>query len=174
MHTKTLLTNVVGIASIATTFLLATAAHAVLPAVELTPVNNATPTTAQIGQLRSAVTAAVVGADGSLIPVTPQTRLASGNVVEYHGYIINNSPERVKNMKVTIAIPANMELVSKPSPEPVYGSNNGIQYAYMPIKVSVGGMVQDAPLSYYKSLRWDIAGLGLNEVAEVKYQVRVK
>lgn len=124
--------------------------------------------------LQTKITASLVGADGTLIPVTPQTKLATGNIIEYHGYITNNSPERVRTMKVTMPIPANMELVSKPSPEPVYGSNNGVQFNYMPTKISVGGVIQDAPMSYYKSVRWDIPGLGLNEVAEVKYQVRVK
>lgn len=124
--------------------------------------------------LQTKITASLVGADGTLIPVTPQTKLATGNIVEYHGYITNTSPERVRTMKVTMPIPANMELVGKPSPEPVYGSNNGVQFNYMPTKISIGGVIQDAPMSYYKSVRWDIAGLGLNEVAEVKYQVRVK
>lgn len=155
----------------ASTLSSATPATGVAPMTVSTPATNNANNAALI---QTKITAALVGLDDTLVPVTPQTKLATGNVVEYHAYIINNSPERIRNMKVTMPIPANMELVTKPSPEPVYGSNDGMQFNYMPIKLNTGGVVQEAPMSYYKFVRWDIAGLGLNEVAEVKYRVRVK
>lgn len=186
------LSNTTLFASIAG-ILLIHQANAVLPAIELdqTQIGSMaiplTPTLVPSGasavmpvstnsssQLQTKITVALVGIDDSLLPITPQTQLASGNVIEYHGYIINNSPERMRTMKVTMPIPANTKLVAKPSPEPVYGSNDGVQFNYMPIKLNIGGVIQEAPMSYYKFVRWDIEGLGLNEVAEVKYRVRVK
>lgn len=130
--------------------------------------------------LTSRVLVSVVGRDASgqeaLSPVTPQTRLASGNVLEYRGYITNQSGERVRNMKVTFDIPENMELISQADLEPnrAYGSIDGVKFQYMPLKMNVGGVLQDIPLSKYRAVQWDVPGLGLNEVAMVKYRLRVK
>ena len=92
------------------------AAMAVLPTVALDPVDNnqAAPISAPAaGQVQTRILASVVGQDPQgqevLSPVNAQTRLASGNVVEYRGYLTNNSPDRIRNMKVTMNIPANME-----------------------------------------------------------------
>lgn len=130
--------------------------------------------------LISRVLASVVGRDATgqeaLSPITPQTQVASGNVLEYHGYITNQGSERVRNMKVTFDIPANMELISQADLEPARarGSVDGVNFQYMPLKMNVGGVLQDVPMSQYRAVQWEIPGLGLNEVAMVKYRLRVK
>lgn len=173
---------------VATLGCLSQAAVAVLPSVELDKTATTTaiplsPITASAGsnasQIQTRLTAGIVSVDAqgkeTLAPLTAQTQLTSGNVVEYHGYVINGSPDRVRKMKVTFAIPANMELVAgSVAPEPVYGSNDGQTFNYMPIKANINGVLQNMPMSYYKTLQWDVAGLGLNEVAEVKYRAKVK
>ena len=79
-------------------------------------------------------------------------------------------------MKVTMNIPANMELLSTTDvmPERAYGSTDGNSFHYMPLKANMGGSMQNLPMSYYKAVQWDITGLGLNEVAMVKYRLKVK
>lgn len=111
-----------------------------------------------------------------LSPVNAQTRLASGNIVEYRGYLTNNSPDRIRNMKVTMNIPANMELVSTSDVEPTraFGSMDGANFQYMPLKTNMNGVRQNLPMAYYKAIQWDVPGLGLNEVAMVKYRLKVK
>lgn len=146
--------------------------------VVLTTNNATTPTTSNQVQQRLLASVVARGADGAevLSPITASTRLNSGNVIEYHGYIINQSPERVRNLKVTFDLPANTELtgLSDLSPSRAYGSIDGKNFQYMPLKANIGGIVQEIPMSSYKAVQWDVAGLGLNEVAEVKYRVRIK
>lgn len=146
--------------------------------VVLTTNNATTPTTSNQVQQRLLASVVARGADGAevLSPITASTRLNSGNVIEYHGYIINQSPERVRNLKVTFDLPANTELtgLADLSPSRAYGSIDGKNFQYMPLKANIGGIVQEIPMSSYKAVQWDVAGLGLNEVAEVKYRVRIK
>ncbi|MFW2178302.1 MULTISPECIES: hypothetical protein [unclassified Moraxella] len=175
-----------------TSMLATTTTFAVLPTVTLDPnASNPFPiqTTSTNGSINPIVNARpqldnqlfgyIVGTDAqgqeSFIPVTAQTNVSAGNVIEYRGYITNNSPDRVRSMKVTYAIPANTELLStQVSPERAYGSADGQNFQYMPLKTNASGTLQNLPMAYYKAVRWDIQGLGLNEVAEVKYRVRVK
>ena len=158
-------------------------AMAVLPTVALDPVDNnqAAPISAPAaGQVQTRILASVVGQDPQgqevLSPVNAQTRLASGNVVEYRGYLTNNSADRIRNMKVTMNIPANMELVSTSDVEPTraFGSMDGANFQYMPLKTNMNGVLQNLPMAYYKAIQWDVPGLGLNEVAMVKYRLKVK
>lgn len=140
----------------------------------------ATSANASTSQVQKRLLASVVGRDttGSevLSPVTASTQLTAGNIIEYHGYIINRSPDRVRNLKVTFDLPANTELtgLADMSPSRAYGSIDGRNFQYMPLKANIGGVVQEIPMSSYKAIQWDVAGLGLDEVAEVKYRVRVK
>lgn len=150
-----------------------------MPASQATAVTSvaAVPT---LTQLQRRLYAMVVTRDAMgqemLVPVNNQTPVTRGTVLEYRGYVINQSPERVRNMKVNFGLPANTELtsISDMSPSRAMGSLDGVNFQYLPLKTNIGGVLQDLPLSYYKALRWNIEGLGLNEVAEIKYRVRVK
>ena len=133
-----------------------------------------------ISQIQRRLLASIVARNASgqevLVPVNAQTPITRGMILEYHGYIINHSKERVRNMKVSFDLPKNTELtaMSDMSPARAMGSMDGMNFQYMPLKSNVGGVLQDLPMSYYKAVRWNIEGLGLNEVAEVKYRVVVK
>lgn len=162
-----------------------TAAQPVLVSPQLTNLitgNQSVPraAVADNSALTNRVLVSVVGRDASgqeaLSPITPQTQLTRGNVLEYRGYITNQGSERVRNMKVTFDIPANMELINQADLEPAraYGSVDGVNFQYMPLKMNVGGVLQDVPMSQYRAVQWEIPGLGLNEVAMVKYRLRVK
>lgn len=145
---------------------------------------NAQPILAQPSQsqtqLQTKLTASVVAINPQggeiLAPITSQTQLSRGSIIEYHGYIINNAAERLKTLKANFDIPNGTELqsINSISPQPVYASNDSQRFNYLPIKSNVAGVLQEVPLSYYKTLQWDIVGLGLNEVAEVKYRVVIK
>lgn len=144
------------------------------------PITSPTFISQNQNQIQTKLTASIIAVNPQggemLAPITSQVKLPKGSVIEYHGYIINNTPERVKTLKATFDIPAGTELqsITSVAPQPAYGSNDSMRFNYMPIKSSVNGILQEVPMSYYKALQWDIAGLGLNEVAEVKYRVVVK
>lgn len=161
---------------------VSTQALAVMPVSGMATTDmNANPVqTAQNAQLETRILASALSTDAQgqqvLSPITAQTKLTSGNVIEYHGYITNKGAERIRNVTVTLDIPANTELLSLEglSPTRAKGSADGVKFQAMPLKTNINGVLQDLPMQYYKAVQWDIAGLGLNEVATVKYRVRVK
>lgn len=128
--------------------------------------------------IHTEVTAALVSLDANgqevLAPITAQTQLQSGNVIEYQGYFTNSNSERVRKMTVTMTIPEQMVLIGEVAPEFAYGSADGDRFSRMPLRGRVDGQLQEIPLEYYKALRWDLQGIGLNDAVMVKYRARVK
>ena len=128
--------------------------------------------------VNSKITASLisVGANGQevLVPVNANTRLQSGNVLEYQGYFTNTNADRVRKMTVTMSIPEQVELLRTVSPDFPYGSADGDTFARMPLRGKVNNQLQEIPLKYYKAVRWDIEGVGLNDTVAVKYRARVK
>ncbi|MDO5650635.1 MAG: hypothetical protein Q4G13_00665 [Moraxella sp.] len=122
----------------------------------------------------TAIYAYLVQADGSLAPLNATSAIKSGDVIEYHGYFTNRSPDRIRTMTAMMSIADGMELVGNLSPSFAFASIDGSRFARMPIKASVNGVVQELPLSYYKGLRWDIEDVGLNGTAVVKYRAKMK
>lgn len=111
-----------------------------------------------------------------LSPLTNQTPLQSGNVLEYQGYVINHAQDIVRKSNVTLDIPANTELldIQSLSPSRAKGSVDGVNFQYMPLKTNINGMMQNMPNQFYKAVQWEIENLGAGEVATVKYRVKVK
>lgn len=169
---------------------LVSQASAMLPTPESELNNPSTAETAAIAQqntraatgsaaaVTSKITAALVSVDANgqetLAPVNANTRLQSGNVLEYHAYFTNTNKDRVRKMTVTVGIPEQVELLRVVSPEFPLGSVDGNTFARMPLQGVIDGTRQEIPLKFYKGVRWDIEGLGLNETTVVKYRAKVK
>ena len=128
--------------------------------------------------VNSKITASLVSVDANgqeiLVPVNANTRLQSGNVVEYQGYFTNTNNDRVRKMTVTMSIPEQVELLRAVSPDFPYGSADGNTFARMPLRGRVDNQLQEIPLKFYKAVRWDLEGVGLNDTVAVKYRARVK
>ena len=161
-----------------------TQASAMLPTPEPTlgspltvqAVDNSSRSTSQA--INSKITASLVTVDPNgkelLVPVTGSTRLQSGNVLEYQGLFTNTNPDRVRKMTVTMTIPEQVEMLDGLAPDFPFGSADGNTFARMPLRANIDGKLQEVPLTFYKAVRWDLEGLGLNETATVKYRARVK
>lgn len=128
--------------------------------------------------VNSKITASLISSDANgqevLVPVNASTRLQSGNVLEYQGYFTNTNADRVRKMTVTMSIPDQVELLQTVSPDFPYGSADGNTFARMPLRGKVDNQLQEIPLKYYKAVRWDLEGVGLNDTVVVKYRARVK
>ena len=128
--------------------------------------------------VNSKITASLVSVDANgqeiLVPVNTNTRLQSGNVLEYQGYFTNTNADRVRKMTVTMSIPDQVELLNTVSPEFPYGSIDGNNFTRMPLRTKVDNQLQDVALKYYKAVRWALEGVGLNDTVAVKYRARVK
>ena len=141
-----------------------------------TSTNNSSTSSAQA--VNSKITASLVSVDANgqevLVPVDTNPRLQSGNVLEYQGYFTNTNADRVRKMTVTMSIPDQVELLNTVAPEFPYGSVDGNNFARMPLRTKVDNQLQDVALKYYKAVRWDLEGVGLNDTVAVKYRARVK
>ena len=126
----------------------------------------------------SKITALIISVDANgqelLVAVDDNTRLQSGNILEYQGFFTNNNADRVRKMTVTMSIPEQVELLKGVAPEFAFASVDGNTFARMPLRGQVNGQVQEIPLQYYQALRWNLEGVGLNDTVMVKYRARVK
>ena len=124
------------------------------------------------------ITASLISVDANgneaLVPVTADTRLQSGNILEYQGFFTNTNADRVRKMTVTMSILEQVELLGGVMPDFPYGSVDGNSFARMPLKGNINGQSQEIPLGYYKAVRWDIEGVGLNDTVMVQYRAKVK
>ena len=161
-----------------------TQASAILPTPE-PALNPATPQQAAVSKgnssvqaINSKITASLVSLDPNgkelLIPVTANTTLQPGNVLEYQGFFTNTNADRVRKMTVTMSIPEQVELLGSVTPAFPYGSADGNTFARMPLKGKVDGQTQEIPLKYYQAVRWNLEGVGLNETVMVTYRARIK
>lgn len=124
----------------------------------------------------SVVNAFVVKSDNgteTLVPVNASTVVKSGDVLEYQG-LFTNTGDRVRKMDVTLSIADGLELVGGIDPTQASASMDGSRFVRMPIRVNIGGQVQNLPLSQYKALRWTVEEVGLGATAVVKYRAKVK
>ncbi|WP_019673982.1 hypothetical protein [Psychrobacter lutiphocae] len=170
--------------AVATSCLLAASlsVQAMLPTPETeqvaTGIAQAQQQQAQAPTVVTKTVAALISVDAQgqpvLKPIDANTRLQKGNVIEYHGYFTNNSSDRMRKMEVTMSIPDEVRLVGEVFPNTASASLDGREYNHMPLRGRVDGQLQDLPLDYYKSLRWTIEGLGINETAVVKYRAVVR
>ena len=157
--------------------MLPTPEQAVDSSMTATQVNNQS-SNSSAQAVNSKITASLVSVDANgqeiLVPVDTNTRLQSGNVLEYQGYFTNTNADRVRKMTVTMSIPEQVELLNTVAPDFPYGSVDGNNFARMPLRTRVDNQLQDVALKYYKAVRWDLEGVGLNDTVAVKYRARVK
>lgn len=154
-----------------------TQASAMLPTPEQA-VDSSVAVQSNAQAVNSKITASLISVDANgqeiLVPVTANTRLQSGNVLEYQGFFTNTNADRVRKMTVTMSIPEQVELLRAVSPDFPYGSADGNTFARMPLRGKVDNQLQEIPLKFYKAVRWDLEGVGLNDTVAVKYRARVK
>lgn len=158
--------------------MLPTPEQAVSPVASQSNTMNVNSSRSTVQAVNSKITASLIStaADGQevLVPVDNSTRLQTGNVLEYQGYFTNTNVDRVRTMTVTMSIPEQVELLRVVAPDFPYGSADGNTFARMPLRGRVDNQLQEIPLEYYKAVRWDIEGVGLNDTVMVKYRARVK
>ena len=163
-----------------------------LAACSTTPTNSTTNTAATPSVQASATTPTVVTSndvdtvmnaflvrtvDGAevLEPVTAQTQIKKGELVEYQVLLTNNGKDRVRDMRVALSLPAGAEFTGFVSPSiGTQASADGSRFVFMPIRSSVNGTTQNLPFAQYKALRWSIQDLGFCATTVVKYRAIIR
>ena len=164
--------------------MVVTQASAMLPTPEAATNNpvamqvSSNNTTSNAQAITSRITASLISVDANgqelLVPVNENTRLQSGNILEYQGFFTNTNADRVRKMTVSLSIPQQVELLGAVTPDFAFASVDGNAFARMPLRGQVNGQTQEIPLQYYQALRWNLEGVGLNDTVMVKYRARVK
>lgn len=150
--------------------------HAMLPNPLTTP-NLATPANQDLS-MSVAITAFLVQQDAlgkeTLTPITPDTKLNVGDVLEYHGYFTNQTGMRLRKANISLEIPQNLAFIGFATPSNPQASVDGIRFLRTPLQTKVNGQMQNIAFHHYQGLRWQIEDIGINGTAIVKYRAHLK
>lgn len=105
-------------------------------------------------------------------PITSNTQLKTGDIIEYQGNFTNLTESVVASMQVTLSIPESTVLLQQPD-KLVLASVDGNKFYQMPLKASVNGEVKALELSRYRALRWTISNLESKQTANVVYRAKL-
>lgn len=108
-----------------------------------------------------------------LVPINQNTPITKGDVVEYHSYFTNKTPNRIASMTAMVSVPSGVELMSI-EPNDAFGSVDGTKFSRMPLRTLVNGQPKEVPLSRYKAVRFDIDNIGIGASASVKYRAKIR
>ena len=102
-----------------------------------------------------------------------------GEIVQYEAAYRNRSGKDVANLQATVPIPVGTEFIAwSAKPVPSSASLDGAIYSPFPIKRKVtlpdGSIAeQDAPMSEYRALRWNVGDLKAGATATVVARARL-
>lgn len=120
-----------------------------------------------------------LAANGKLVPLTTNEPIKPGEVIEYQVTYQNLSGHAVRQLNATLPIPKETEFVpNSAQPSAVLASVDGVNYAPLPlrqiIKLADGrSSEQLVPIAAYRSLRWVLNELGVNQKMMVVARVRL-
>lgn len=109
-----------------------------------------------------------------LVPVTPQTQVTAGDVLEYQVHFDNVTGERLRKAQLNVSIPEELEFIGAVVPAQVMASIDGQAFSRMPLRTRVDGQLQPVALSFYRVLRWEVEDIGIGGTAVVKYRAKLK
>ena len=81
---------------------------------------------------------------------------------------------KVADSDFILTISNDAEFTGFLSPKTAKGSADGQRFVNMPIRINVGGQVQNLAFGSYKALRWTVEDVGLGGTAVVKYRAKIK
>ena len=118
-------------------------------------------------------------ANGKLVALNPSDPIKPGDVVEYQVTYQNNSNHPVRQLNATLPVPKETEYVpSSAQPSAVLASVDGVNYAPLPLRQTVKlangrSSEQLVPVAAYRSLRWVLGELAVNQKMTVSARVRL-
>lgn len=95
------------------------------------------------------------------------TNAPKGTVIQYKATYTNTITQDIKDLAVTLPIPANMTFTGEVSPASAQATTDGKNFADMPLMRKVNGKMVKVPLSEYRAVRWNIQLLPAKKSADV-------
>ena len=137
-----------------------------------------TPTVVTSEDVNAVMNAFIVRKDAqeTLEPVTAQSSIKAGDLIEYQVLLTNDGNNRVRDMRVALSLPQGAEFTGVVSPSVgTQASADGSRFVFMPIRTTAAdGSIQNLPFKQYQVLRWNIQDLGIGATAVVKYRAVIK
>lgn len=138
-----------------------------------------TPTVVTSEDVNAVMNAFIVRKDNAqetLEPVTAQSSIKAGDLIEYQVLLTNDGNNRVRDMRVALSLPQGTEFTGVVSPSVgTQASADGSRFVFMPIRTTAAdGSIQNLPFKQYQVLRWNIQDLGIGATAVVKYRAVIK
>ena len=109
----------------------------------------------------------VIKQAGGKVSYIPVSTAAAGTVIQYRATYTNTIDKAIKDVSVTLPIPANMTFTGEAFPASAQATIDGKNYADMPLMRKVNGKMVKIPYSEYKALRWNIKLLPAKKSADV-------
>lgn len=133
-------------------------------------------TNEQVGIVMTASVVRSTEAGEVLEPITAQTKVNSGDLVEYHVFLTNNGNDRIRDMRVALQLPKGTQFTGMTSPDlGVQGSLDGVRFGFMPIRYPADtGELKNVPFNQYQALRWNVQEVGIGATAVIKYRALVE
>lgn len=119
-----------------------------------------------------ATTQAYLVRDSMRTPIDANAQVSSGDTIEYHVQIKNNDDVRVKSLRLDVALPANIELLSVDMP--YKASLDGVKFGYAPLKGNFGQGIVPIEPSYYRFLRFEMVDIAKQGSDTAVFVARVK
>ena len=104
--------------------------------------------------------------DGQSVSVAALNAKA-GETVQYRATYTNVTNQPIRDVAVTLPIPANMTFTGEAQPSSAQATIDGKNYSDMPLIRKEKGKIVKIPLTEYKALRWNIKWLPANKTANV-------
>ena len=114
----------------------------------------------------------IKNAEGKTV-YTPVRTAPAGTVIQYKANYTNTVNKDIKDLMVTLPIPANMTFTGDAMPISAQASTDGKNYADMPLMRKVDGKMVKIPYSEYRTLRWNIKLLPAKKSAAVALNTTV-
>jgi hypothetical protein len=112
--------------------------------------------------------------------LAPADQAKPGDVIEYRATYHNSGASSVRELAATLPIPIGSEYIARSaSPAPSLASLDGRTFSPLPLKRRVHladgrDVMQDVPISEYRSLRWALGTLPAQGVRTVRARVRLE
>lgn len=117
--------------------------------------------------------------NGKLVVLNASDPVKPGDVIEYQVTYQNISNHPVRQLNATLPVPKETEYVpSSAQPSAVQASQDGVHYAPLPLRQTVKlangrSSEQLVPIAAYRSLRWTLGELAVNQKVTVSARVRL-
>lgn len=108
-----------------------------------------------------------------LLPLNTNSQATQGDQIEYHIYVKNTAPYRIRTVPIRITLAQNTAFSGSISPKPVLASIDRQNFGYVPLQSVDNGQYTPVDESLYQALHWDVEDIAIDGTAILKFRTIV-